>query len=300
MTFKTSSLMSGISAKTKLIALLGSPVSHSKSPIMQNGAFKALGLDYAYMAFDVTSEGIEDAIKGLRAMKFRGANVTMPLKRMVCPYLDKLTPASEMAGAVNVIVNDDGVLTGHISDGEGYMLSLNDAGVAYVGKKMTLVGAGGASTAVAIQAAMDGVKAITLFNHRDEFFAQAVVTVANLREKLGCDAHLFDLADTAKLRDEIADSDILINGTPIGMEATLDQCVIPDASYFHPDLVVTDLIYVPLETQLLKMAKAEGNKTVSGLGMQLYQAAPAFKMWTGHDMPIDIARAILFGKPTSH
>lgn len=267
---------------------------------MQNGVFEALGLDFVYLAFDVGPDGVEDAIRGMRAMNFRGGNVTMPLKRVVCQYLDKLTPAAEMAEAVNVIVNDDGVLTGHISDGEGYMMSLDDAGVAYVGKKMTLIGAGGASTAVAIQAAIDGVKAISIFNHRDEFFAQGEKTVANLREKLGCDARIFDLADMDELRQEIESSDILINGTPVGMEATSDQSVIPDASYFHPGLVVTDLIYVPVETKLLKMAKAAGNKTVSGLGMQLFQGVSAFKMWTGQDMPIDIARAILFGKTTTN
>ena len=208
--------------------------------------------------------------------------------------------AADMAEAVNVIVNDDGVLTGHISDGEGFMMSLDDAGVTYVGKKMTLIGAGGASTAVAIQAAIDGVKAISIFNHRDEFFAQGEKAVANLRAKLGCDAHIFDLADRVKLRQEIESSDILINGTPVGMEATANQSVIPDASYFHPGLVVTDLIYVPEETKLLKMAKTAGNKTVSGLGMQLFQGVSAFKMWTGQDMPIEIARAILFGKTTTN
>jgi shikimate dehydrogenase len=265
---------------------------------MQNGVFEALGLDFVYLAFDVGLEGVEDAIQGMRAMKFRGGNVTMPLKRAVCQYLDRLTPAAELAQAVNVIVNDDGVLTGHISDGEGYMLSLDDAGVPYVDRKMTLIGAGGASTAVAIQAAMEGVKAISIFNHRDDFFSQGEKTVANLREKLGCDVRLFDLADTVKLRDEIASSDILINGTPVGMEATVDQSVIPDASYFHPGLVVTDLIYVPEETKLLKMARSAGNQTVSGLGMQLFQGVSAFKMWTGQDMPIDIARAILFGQGT--
>jgi shikimate dehydrogenase len=289
-----------ITGKTQLISLLGSPVSHSKSPGMQNGAFEALGLDYVYVAFDVGLDGVEAAIHGLRTMKFRGSNVTMPLKKAVCPYMDKLTPAAEMAGAVNVIVNDNGVLTGHISDGEGYMMSLDDAGVPYVGKKMTLIGAGGASTAVAIQAAIDGVRAISIFNHRDEFFEQGAITAARLRDKYGCDVQMFDLADMATLRAEIATSDILINGTPVGMEATLDQSVIPDTSYFHPGLVVTDLIYVPEETKLLKMAKAAGNKTVSGLGMQLFQAAPGFKMWTGQDMPIDIARAILFGTPSTH
>ena len=292
-------MKSNITGKTKLISLLGSPVSHSRSPGMQNGVFDALGLDYVYVAFDVGHDGIEDALKGLRAMNFRGSNVTMPLKTVVCRYLDKLTPAAEMAGAVNVIVNDSGVLTGHISDGEGYMMSLDDAGVDYVGKKMTLIGAGGAATAVAIQAAMDGVKAISIFNNRDGFFANGEKTVAGLREKFGCEAQIFDLTDLGKLQEEIASSDILTNGTPIGMEATADRSVIPDASFFHSGLVVTDLIYVPVETKLLKIAKAAGNKTVSGLGMQLFQGVSAFKMWTGHDMPIDVAREILFSNSST-
>jgi len=285
-----------ITGKTKTICLLGTPISHSKSPRMQNGNFEALGLDFVYVAFDVNLENLKDAINGIRAMGIRGANVTMPLKKAAVQYMDKLTPAAEMAGAINVIVNNDGVLTGHISDGEGYMLSLADAKVEYVGKKITIVGSGGASTAVAIQAAIDGVKAISIFNNKDEFFQSGEKTSALLRERFNCDTQMCDLADLNKLRSEIASSDILINGTPIGMETTIDQCVISDASYLHSNLVVTDLIYVPEETKLLKMAKAFGNKTVSGIGMQLFQGVSAFKMWTGHDMPIEVARQNLFGK----
>jgi shikimate dehydrogenase len=292
-------MKSTITGKTRLISLLGSPVSHSRSPGMQNGVFEALGLDYVYVAFDVGLDGLADAIQGMRVMNFRGSNVTMPLKKAVCQYLDRLTPAAELAGAVNVIVNDDGVLTGHISDGEGYMLSLKDAGVPYAGRKMTLLGAGGAATAVAIQAAMEGVRAISIFNHKDEFYASGEKTAADLRDRWGCEARMFDLGNMQQLKAEIASSDILINGTPIGMEATVDQSIIPDASYFHPGLVVTDLIYVPEETRLLKMARAAGNRTVSGLGMQLFQAVPAFRLWTGQDMPIQIAKDILLGTTLS-
>ncbi len=290
-------MKSQITGKTKMISLLGSPISHSKSPSMQNGVFEAKGLDFVYVAFDVPIEKVEDAVKGLRALNVRGSNVTMPLKKVICQYLDKLTPAAEMAGAVNTIVNDNGVLTGHITDGEGYMMSLVDAGVEFIGKKMTIVGAGGASTAVAIQAAIDGVKAISIFNNKDEFFASGERTVEGLREKFGCDAKLFDLEDLNALRAEMSTSDIFINGTPVGMKETLDQSVLPDASYFHSRLVVTDLIYEPEETTLLKRAKAAGCKTVSGLGMQLFQGVTSFQLWTGEKMPVDVARKILFGKP---
>lgn len=282
-----------ISGKTGLIALLGSPVSHSKSPSMQNGVFEALGLDFVYLAFDVGLDQVAQAVAALRVLGARGANVTMPLKRAICGHLDALSPAAEMAGAVNTIVNDGGVLTGHITDGVGYMMSLDDARVAYQGKAMTIVGAGGASTAVAIQAAMQGVREIRVFNARDAFFNSGEDTVRMLRERLGCEARIHDLADTARLKAAMAASDIFVNGTPIGMEATLDQCVVPDASFFHPALTVTDLIYVPEQTRLLKMARSAGCKTVSGLGMQLFQGVEAFRLWTGQAMPVDLARSIL-------
>ncbi|CAM5184025.1 shikimate dehydrogenase (NADP(+)) OS=Castellaniella defragrans OX=75697 GN=HNR28_000940 PE=4 SV=1 [Castellaniella defragrans] len=126
-----------ITGKTRLIALLGSPVSHSQSPAMQNGVFKALGLDFAYLAFDVPLRDIKRAVDALRVLKVRGANVTMPLKHDICRLMDALSPAAEMAGAVNTIVNDNGVLTGHITDGVGYMMSLADAGIECSGKTMT-------------------------------------------------------------------------------------------------------------------------------------------------------------------
>ncbi len=289
-------MKTSITGKTRLVALLGSPVSHSKSPAMQNAAFAATGVDLAYMAFDVGINSVEQAVQALRTLNVRGANVTMPLKKVICPLLDQLSPAAELAGAVNTIVNDDGVLTGHITDGEGYMMSLADEGVPYAGKKMTIVGAGGAATAVAIQAAMEGVRSISIFNTRDEFFENGLLTVGKLSQRFGCKAQMFDLLDRQRLRQEIADSDIFINGTPIGMESTHDQSVIEDLSYFHPGLVVSDLIYVPAETKLVKLARSAGCKTVTGLGMQLFQGVSAFKLWTGKSMPIDVARSALFGQ----
>ena len=288
-------MKSNITGRTRLIALLGSPISHSKSPAMQNGVFEAMGLDYVYVAFDVSVDKVENAIKGLRALNVRGSNVTMPLKKVVCRYLDKLSAAAEMAGAVNTIVNDDGILTGHITDGEGYMMSLADAGVEFIGKKMTIVGAGGASTAVAIQAAINGVKEISIFNRKNATFSRGEKLTKGLIENFGCKAQMFDLSNIDELRQEIASSDIFVNGTPVGMEDTIGQSVIPDASFFHLGLTVTDLIYVPAETTLIKMAREAGCRTVSGLGMQLFQGVTSFNLWTGEKMPLDVARKILFG-----
>lgn len=282
-----------ISGKTRLIALLGSPVSHSRSPALQNGAFLALGLDYVYLAFDIPLERVTDAIQALRVLNARGANVTMPLKQAVCEHLDRLSPTAALAGAVNTIVNDDGVLAGHMTDGAGYLMSLDECRVPYIGKTMTILGAGGAATAVAVEAAMRGVRSVHLFNRRDAFFEAAQVRVMQLRERLGCDAQLHDLDDANDLAASIKTSDILVNATSIGMEATRDQCLIQDPGCFHAALTVSDLIYVPAETALLKMARARGCRTVDGTGMQRLQGMLSFQLWTGQDLPADLARQSL-------
>ena len=288
-------MTSRISGKSRLIALLGSPVSHSKSPVMQNAVFEAMGLDFVYVAFDVGLDRLGDAVLGLRALNVRGANVTMPLKRAIIGHLDRLSPAAELAGAVNVIVNEDGILTGHITDGQGFMMSLRDAGVAYSKRRMTILGAGGAATAVAVQAAMDGVGRIAIFNRHDGFFKDGVKMADRLRDKFECDIRFADLADVDLLRRQILDSDILVNATSVGMEETSGQMVLPDATFLHPDLVVCDLIYVPRETYLLEQAAKMGCRTISGMGMQLFQAVPAFKLWTGEEMDVAVARRALFG-----
>jgi shikimate dehydrogenase len=282
-----------ITGKTRLVALLGSPVSHSKSPALQNAAFEALGLDFAYLAFDVGTADVGRGVDALRVLGARGANVTMPLKQAICAHLDALTPVARMAGAVNTVVNEGGVLTGHITDGAGYLRSLDDAGVPYAGRKMTLAGAGGAATAVAIEAAKSGVRAISLFNVRDAFFPAAAQLAALLRDEFGCDAQAFDLADAAALRREMRDSHLFANGTPLGMEATRSRSPITDVSLFHPGLVVTDMVYVPARTRLLELAAAAGCRTVGGLGMQLHQGALSFALWTGREMPLELARSVV-------
>ena len=276
-----------ITGHTELIGLMAYPIRHSSSPAMHNAAFAKLGLDYAYLAFEVDNDSLEGAVQGIRSLKLVGSNVSMPNKTVVHKYLDKLSPAAEMCGAVNTIVNEDGVLTGHITDGTGYMMSLKDNGVDVIGKKMTIVGAGGAATAIEIQAALDGVTEISIFNRKDEFWANAEETVRKINEKTNCKAQLFDLADLDKLKEEIASSYLFTNATGMGMKPLEGQTYIPDKSFLRPDLVVSDVVYYPRETELLRMAKEVGCKTMNGLGMMLFQGAAAFKMWTGEDMPIE-------------
>ena len=276
-----------ITGHTELIGLMAYPIRHSSSPAMHNAAFAKLGLDYAYLAFEVDNDSLEGAVQGIRSLKLVGSNVSMPNKTVVHKYLDKLSPAAEMCGAVNTIVNKDGVLTGHITDGTGYMMSLKDNGVDVIGKKMKIVGAGGAATAIEIQAALDGVAEISIFNRKDEFWANAEETVRKINEKTNCKAQLFDLADLDKLKEEIASSYLFTNATGMGMKPLEGQTYIPDKSFLRPDLIVSDVVYYPRETELLRMAKEVGCKTMNGLGMMLFQGAAAFKMWTGEDMPIE-------------
>ncbi len=276
-----------ITGHTELIGLMAYPIRHSSSPAMQNEAFAKMGFDYAYLAFEVDNDNLEDAIRSIRALKMRGSNVSMPNKTVVHKYLDHLSPAAELTGAVNTIVNDDGVLTGHITDGTGFMAALRDNAIDVIGKKMTIVGAGGAATAIEIQAALDGVAEISVFNRKDEFWERAQRNVDVINEKTDCRAELFDLDDLEILKAEIADSCLFVNATGMGMKPLEGKTYIPDASYLRPDLIVADVVYSPAETALLKMAKQVGCKCMNGFGMMLFQGSAAFELWTGKPMPIE-------------
>ena len=276
-----------ITGHTGLTCLLGSPVKHSISPMMHNESFRLLDLDYVYLCFDVNTETLPAAVAGLKAQGARGFNLTMPNKNKMCELCDHLSPASAISGAVNTVVNDNGVLTGYTTDGIGYMLAAKDEGCDLKGKKMTLLGAGGVATAILVQAAIDGMSEISVFSIHDQFYPRAENIVKELNEKTNCHVALYDFDDMEVLRREIASSYILTNGTSVGMAPSVDRCIIPDASYFHEGLIVSDVIYNPQETKLMKMAKEAGCKTFNGMYMLLYQGAEAFRLWTGKDMPVD-------------
>ncbi len=289
-------MSNSITGHTGLLCLLGSPVAHSISPAMHNEACRQLGLDYAYLAFDVDEEHLKEAVDGLKAMKVRGWNITMPCKNKMCALADRLSQASEISGACNTIVNEDGILTGYTTDGIGFREALKEEGFLLPGKKMTLLGAGGAATAILVQAALDGVQEIHVFNIKDPFYDRAQQIVKTLNEKTNCHVTLHDFSDKAILSEAIKNSDLLVNGTNVGMAPHTDRSIIQDPSLFHPDLFVFDVIYNPKETKLLKDAKVAGCKTANGLYMLLYQGAASFKLWTGKEMPVDIIKEKYFSK----
>lgn len=275
-----------ISGTTGLYCLIGSPVGHSGSPAMYNYSFQKLGIDSAYVAFDISEEKVPDAIAAFKTLNIRGANVTMPCKSAVVKYMDELSPAARIVGAVNTIVNDGGKLTGHITDGVGFIRNLKEHGVEVKDKNITILGAGGAATAIEVQCALDGAKEISIFNIKDAFYEKAEKTIENIKKEVPeCVVTLYDLKDAQKLNDKIASSDILINATHVGMHPEEDKSPIADTSVFRKDLVVADVVYNPRKTKILNDAEAVGCTIVAGIGMLLWQGAEAFKLYTGLEMP---------------
>ena len=284
-----------ISGHTGLLALLGSPVDHSGSPAMYNYSFEKLGIDYAYVAFDIKEDEMEDAIRAMKLFRMRGCNVTMPCKNIAVKLMDELSPAAELIGAVNTIVNDDGKLTGHNTDGIGFVQNLREHGVEVKEKKITVAGGGGAATAIQVQCALDGAKEITIFNKKDAFFERTLQTADKIRKAVsGITVNVYDIDDIAKMTEEIQNSDIFVNATIVGMKPLDDLSVVKDTAAFHKDLVVCDAVYNPVETKLLREAKEAGCTCVGGKGMLLWQGVAAFKLYTGEDMPVEEVKEKFF------
>jgi shikimate dehydrogenase len=276
-----------ITGHTRLTALLGSPVSHSISPLMHNEAFRLLGLDYVYLCFEVSEETLPTAVAGLRACNVRGFNLTMPCKNKIIELLDDLSPAARLIGAANTVVNENGRLVGHNTDGTGYMHAVTDAGHHILGKTITVMGAGGAATAICAQAALDGVKKINIFARKTSRFYPRMQQLTDSINALGtCEALLFDNADQTSLAQSVEESTLLLNATSVGMAPNTENTILPDTSILRPDLVVSDVIYNPRETRFLREAKEAGCAVFNGMYMLLYQGAEAFRLWTGQNMPV--------------
>lgn len=286
-----------ITGHTRLTALLGSPVAHSISPLMHNEAFRLLDLDYTYLCFDVTEDTLPAAVAGLKACGIRGFNLTMPNKNKIVELLDDLSPAARLIGAVNTVVNDDGHLTGYNTDGVGYMQAVKDAGYDITGKTITVMGAGGAATAICAQAALDGVKKIHIFaRNTSRFWSRTQKLVENINSTLPCEAVLHENKDLTALAQAISESALLLNATSVGMAPNTEATIIENTGLYHPDLIVSDVIYNPRETRFLREARETGCRTFNGMYMLLYQGAEAFRLWTGQDMPVDKIKAKYFSE----
>ena len=278
-----------ITGTTKLICLLGHPVAHSLSPMMHNMACDILGLDYVYVCHDVAEDGIRDAIGALNALGYRGCNITMPGKIEAFKMCQKLTRVAKLSGSVNTVIFRDGKILGHSTDGIGYLNSLRKAGVDPKGKRLAILGSGGAARAIAAQAALDGAREIKILRRRtnEDAFREAVDFSSLLVRETSVMCGVFDMGDMAALKFQLSESDILVNATSVGMAPSVDGCLIPDPSYLPEEMVVSDIIYNPLETRLMRMAKKKRLKVTGGLSMLLYQGAASFELFTGKKMPVD-------------
>lgn len=278
---------SRINGHTKLFCLIGSPVGHSGSPAMYNYSFERVGIDAAYLAFDIPLEKLDEGVAALKTLGVGGFNVTMPDKTAVTKLLDDISPAAKLIGACNTVtVSPDGKLTGYNTDGIGFVRNLAEHGVKVAGQKIVLLGAGGAATAIAVQAALDGAAEIHIFNRKDEFYPNAQLTVEKLTKAVpDCNVSVQPLEDGEALAAAVKGCGILVNATKVGMKPLDGQSLIPEA-LLRKDLVVADTVYNPRETQLILDAKTAGCKAaVGGIGMLLWQGVEAFRLFTGKDMP---------------
>lgn len=286
-----------IDGHTLLIGLMAYPIRHSMSPTMHNNAFAKLGLNYAYLAFEVDNNNLADAVLSIKALDMRGSNVSMPNKQKIIPYLDRLDSAAEMCGAVNTVVNDNGVLTGYTTDGIGFVKALKNEGIDVSGKKMVITGAGGAGTPIAVQSALDGAAKIKIFNQEDDIYPVAQHNAQMITERTNSTASVHHLEDKDDFKEALASCDIYCDATNVGMGKLKDKTLVSDPSWFHKDMVVLDTVYSPRETKLMQVAQEAGvNHVFNGLEMMLEQGAAAFKLWTDEEMPVDYIRNLLFSE----
>lgn len=268
-----------IKGSTNIVGLIGHPVEHSFSPPMHNEAFEELGMDYAYVAFDVNPQDLQLAIEGAKSLNIKGFNVTIPHKIEVMQFLDEIDEVAGLIGAVNTI--DFKNLKGYNTDGIGAVRAIEEV-TSIKNKNVVVAGAGGASRAISFYLAKYGAESLTILN-RNQQKAQSLaedVSGSGLIDDAGADS-------ISQIASHLADADILVDTTPIGMHPNISDKPIAFADDMHEDLVVFDAVYNPNETVLLREAVRAGAKPVYGIKMLLYQGAESFRIWTGRDAPVE-------------
>lgn len=273
--------------RAEITGVFGDPVDGNPTGVMEEAAYQACGLNYRYLTLKVTKDDFDDAMKSIRALNMKGMNLTMPHKINVIPYLDEISEAAGIIGAVNTIVVRDGKLFGENTDGKGFVQALKNKGISLTNKKIVILGAGGAAKAIAVECALEGAALVTIINRTKER-AEELASVLKQHTK-ACSAGIQWVP-----RQKIpVDTDILINATSIGLMPDADAK--PDIDYdtVLSHMVVSDVVFNPAETLFLKEAAARGAKTVNGLGMLACQGALNFTLWTGVEAPLDLMEETL-------
>jgi shikimate dehydrogenase len=274
-----------LDSKTKLLGLIGHPVEHSLSPIMHNSALQYENLNYVYLAFDVSSsENLKYVIDGAKSLRIRGFNITIPYKIDVMKYLDKIDYTAELIGAVNTVKIENNIAIGYNTDGLGARMALEEEIGGVENKNILIIGAGGASRAVAFELAKNNN--ITIINRTLE-------KAKNLADEISKKLKPNNPINYGDLNIDVEKYDIIIHTTPVGMYPNTDVKPIIDTKKISKNMVVMDLIYNPEETVLLRESKKRGAKTINGLGMLVYQGAIAFEIWTGIKPNVELMKKTL-------
>ncbi|WBW50044.1 shikimate dehydrogenase [Peptoniphilus equinus] len=284
-----------IQGTTGLIGLLGNPIKHSRSPHMHNSAFDVSGEDYVYLCFEVGQEKLHDAIEALKVLGALGSNVTYPNKQEVLHYVDSISEDAKLIGSVNTIKIDpvSKQVTGYNTDGRGFVASIEEKGIVYKGKKVVIMGVGGAGRAIAIQLAYEGVAEIAIKEFNKDLAKEVQRTIEDNIDS--CRVTILE-DDEEALKKALADAVLLVNATPLGMKGNETKCAISGSSVLRDNnhVFVYDIVYEPEETLLMTYAKEAGCQTCNGINMMIWQGALAYKIWLDKDMPQEYVRNELF------
>jgi shikimate dehydrogenase len=273
-----------VSGKTRVYGVIGDPIEHSLSPAMHNAAFEASKLDCVFLAFKVKSADVGNAMNGMRALGIQGLNVTMPHKNAVISFLDEVDQTATFLNAVNTIKNKNGKLCGFNTDGVGALAALRENGVEPKGKKVLLLGAGGAARAIAFALAKEADE-LSILNRT---LKSAAELADLLKQEFNAKVIAYALSPLA-VKANLADADLLINATSVGMKPNARRTLVAP-EWLEPELAVMDIVYDPIETKLAKDAKAAGAKVVSGVEMLIYQGAASFEIWAGCKPQVEVMR----------
>ncbi|MEM2911117.1 MAG: shikimate dehydrogenase [Candidatus Bathyarchaeia archaeon] len=276
-----------ISGKTRVCCVIGDPIEHTLSPLIHNAAFKHLKLDFVYVAFRVKREELENSVKGMRSLGVHGFNVTMPHKNAIIKYLDEIESTTKFIGSVNTVLNVNGKLIGFNTDGVGALKALKENQVHLNGEKLLLLGAGGAARAIAFQIASE-VGELTVLNRDGEKAKQ----LANALKEKFSKKIVGNTLSASLIKEKLKDADILVNATSVGMHPNPEQTLV-NREWLKPDMTVMDIVYNPIETKLIKDAKAVGAKVVYGTEMLVFQGAASFEIWCNQPAPVEVMRKVI-------
>lgn len=275
-----------------MYGVIGDPIEHSLSPTLHNAAFESLKMDCVFVAFHVKTGDVKSAVRGMHGLGIGGLNVTMPHKNAVIPFLEEVDSTAKSLGSVNTILNDNGKLSGFSTDGVGALNALKKSGVKLDGKKVLLLGGGGAAKAIAYALAKE-VKELKILNRSPEKTKALTETISREFNKQVSDG----LLEPSSIKENLQNADVLINATSVGMHPNVEHSLV-EPQLLRRDLTVMDIVYNPVKTKLAKEAEKAGAKVVSGVEMLIYQGAASFEIWTGKAAPVEVMRRAALNKLT--